>query len=175
MDYLNRVGLLSRVSILSTVSGGTITGAMYALSLAKKEPFRDFMRFYYQELEKQQDPCYEPFIQLGLKHLGSGLPTDTPSGRRNLITSMAQTYCETLFFDHATKRTHQFNDLLNSDTSPLNEITFNATDFRTGIAFRFQKSKFGWIGNRYTNLSPDWLASCVWRHRRGLILLSRRL
>ena len=51
MAYLEHVGLLPQLSRLSTVSGGTFTGARYILSLLeKKESFADFFNSFYQFL-----------------------------------------------------------------------------------------------------------------------------
>ncbi len=42
LRYLDRIGLAGNITILSTVSGGTLVGAAYALSLKKKTAFDDF-------------------------------------------------------------------------------------------------------------------------------------
>lgn len=52
-----------------------------------------------------------------------------------------------------------FGDILNNDTGPLKEIVFNATDFRTGLAFRFQKTSTGVIGNNKGQVNPKDAAS----------------
>lgn len=146
MSCLQRVGWLSRVKMLSTVSGGTFTGARYAISLTENQSFSEFFKQYYEELEDTS------LITCALQAIGSGTAPNIPSGRRNFITSMAQTYAEKLFNNQRTQQPYQFKDILDGNTAPLSEITFNATDFRTGLAFRFQKSRRGLIGNYYLAL-----------------------
>ena len=79
MAYLSRVGLMDHVEMLSTVSGGTFTGARYALSLLEKRPFDKFLQRYYGNLERQRDADQDPFFGVGLELLSNGKPTDTPS------------------------------------------------------------------------------------------------
>ena len=131
LAYLQRVDLLKRVTTLSTVSGGTITGAMYAVSRLEQLPFIEFYKQYYETLEKQQHADHDPLIKQGLRYLGSGDATDSLSARRNLIASMAEAYSQHLFIHGQQQRPYLLGDLLNGDTEPLTEITFNATDFST--------------------------------------------
>ncbi|ACK69008.1 hypothetical protein PCC7424_0545 [Gloeothece citriformis PCC 7424] len=42
LDFLHYVGLVDHITLLSTVSGGSITGAKFALSLAQGKSFQEF-------------------------------------------------------------------------------------------------------------------------------------
>ncbi len=146
LSYLDRIGLLSRLQAISTVSGGTFTGARYAASLVDRQSFADFFSDFYGDLARID------LVKLGLARLGDET-TLVPSGRRDLIVAMAQVYAETFFKDKGGKP-RLFGDILNVKTS-LPEIVFNTTEFRHGIAFRFQKSARGKIGNGYVAVPPD--------------------
>ncbi len=61
-----------------------------------------------------------------------------PSEKTDLITAAAQVYAET-FLKDANGKPYRFGDILNANI-PLTEVIFNATEFRTGLAFRFQCS-----------------------------------
>lgn len=132
LSYLDRTGLISRLTTLSTVSGGSFTGAKYALSLAEKMEFETFFRQYYDDLATIE------LVKLGLDCLSQG-KTSPPSGRKDLIIAFAQVYADT-FLKNKDGNPALFETILNSDTQ-LKEIIFNTTEFRHGIDFRFQKSK----------------------------------
>lgn len=149
LTYLQRVGLLERVRVLSTVSGGTFTGAKYALSCVEKTPPETFFRQYYEELRKSD------IFPQALRILADGCPLSNSSGRKDIITCAAQSYSETFFRRQLTDAPALFGDLLNRDTAPLEEIIFNSTDFRKGYAFRFQKAATGKIGNGATEVSKE--------------------
>jgi predicted acylesterase/phospholipase RssA len=124
--YLNRIGLLEKVTILSTVSGGTLTGLTYARSLKKKSGFDTFYKDFYNFLLKTD------LVKLSLKHIG--LRSDRELGYNNLITSIAEVYESELF------KEDRFEIFWDSEEIHLRELIFNATEFKTGIDFRFQKS-----------------------------------
>lgn len=132
LSYLDRTGLLARVQMLSTVSGGTFTGAKYALSLAEKTAFEDFFVQYYHDLETIK------LVDLALESLSKG-KVSPPSGRKDLIIACAQVYADT-FLRNNSGDPACFETILNTDTH-LKEIIFNTTEFRNGIDFRFQKSE----------------------------------
>ena len=50
LDTLHRLGLLRSVHVLSTVSGGTLTGLKYALSVTEGNAFEEFYRDFYNFL-----------------------------------------------------------------------------------------------------------------------------
>lgn len=132
LSYLDRTGLLPRVQMLSTVSGGTFTGAKYALSLAEKTEFQAFFAQYYDELQTIE------LVKLALDGLSEG-KMSPPSGRKDLIIACAQVYADT-FLRNKAGGPALFETILNTDTH-LKEIIFNTTEFRNGIDFRFQKSE----------------------------------
>lgn len=141
--YLHRCRLLRRVQRLSTVSGGTFTGARYALALVEQTPLEWFFQRFYRELAASR------LLPEALALLGSNEPLGAASPRRNLVTCAAEVYARTLFQRDDGSGPYWFADLLDGDTTPLSEISFNATDFHHGLSFRFQKSATGGlIGNR---------------------------
>lgn len=139
LTYLNRVHLLSHVKMMSTVSGGTLTGAKYALSLVEDQSFKDFYQEYYQLLQTTD------LIKLVLEKLGNK-ELQIPSARIDLITATAQVYAEN-FFKNAQGKPYRLRDIFDKNIA-IEEIIFNATEFRYGLAFRFQCSNSqGRFGN----------------------------
>jgi hypothetical protein len=141
LDLLHKVGLLKDVSCLSTVSGGSITGARWAMALIINEPFEAFFQSMCKFL------AHTDCIEAALKIVGAA--RKTPSRRVSLITAAAEVYATHLvpgitFGDVAT-RCHQ-----------LSEFTFNTTEFQSGLDFRFQKSQSAGapIGNNKYRLDP---------------------
>lgn len=122
---LSAVGLLEDVRILSTVSGGTFIGAAYALARSRGEPFAQFSTWFEERLRTQR-PAHR-----AIEILVSGRCERLP--RRTLIAAQAEAVDEQ-FLDGA-----RFGALFEGE-SHLEEITFNATDFRLGLPFRFQRS-----------------------------------
>jgi predicted acylesterase/phospholipase RssA len=131
LSYLNHVDLLKQVKMISTVSGGTFTGAKYTLSLVAEQSFTEFYQEFYNFLKNTK------LVELALNNL-SKKQSQTPSLRNDLITATAQAYAET-FLKDANGKPYLFGDILNANI-PLKEVIFNATEFRTGLAFRFQCS-----------------------------------
>lgn len=128
LDMLDRLDLLKDVSALSTVSGGTFTGMRYALSQKASEPFPAFFEKFKSDLLSVN------IAELALAKLAKSAPA-IPSGRWDVITACAQVYDEKFF---ARQR---FNVFWEDPPIPLTELIFNATEFRTAVAFRFQKSQ----------------------------------
>ena len=135
LDVLERLGLLEKVSILSTVSGGSLVGIGYALFLKTRDqaqPPRSFGDFY--------NDYFNFLPQLNtMEELVKGLNEPSPSGRRTVVGAMARIY-----------RDHYFEPVYGDpkfgifwDAQPeihLKDMIFNATDFKTGLAFRFQRN-----------------------------------
>ncbi|MEZ4698921.1 MAG: patatin-like phospholipase family protein [Rhodothermales bacterium] len=145
LAYLHRAGLLDQVEALSTVSGGTFAGAAYVLALIEKKPFEAFFSSFYGFL------THEVVLRKGLAGLSEEHP-DVPSGRKALIISMADVYTRTLC-SRPDGTPYVFGDVLDAGL-PIKEIAFNATEFQTGKAFRFQTSQTrGFIGNSSIRLS----------------------
>jgi predicted acylesterase/phospholipase RssA len=130
LSYLHRVQLLPQICRLSTVSGGTFIGAKYILSLVEGTDFPDFFRDFYQFLQTHD------LIKAGLAELSQRSPQ--PPRERKLITAMANVYANT-FLQDADGNPYTLGQILDADI-PVKEVAFNTTEFRTGVAFRFQKS-----------------------------------
>lgn len=116
---------------LSTVSGGTFTGAAYVLSLADNQPFDAFFSEFSAKLGRVH------LTKLWLQHLFQG-PSEAHSGRRDVIISAAQTYAEH-FYAHPDGRARYFDEVLAyvDRSEDLDVVVFNATEFHSGRAFRF--------------------------------------
>jgi predicted acylesterase/phospholipase RssA len=134
LDLFQRAGLLADVTGLSTVSGGTFTGARWALALARGESFGDFYSRFYRFLDSHDG------VDDALRALETA-GADRPSGRHSLITAAAETYARPDFMG-----TDTFGVLFDRPTS-LAHIIFNATELDTGVDFRFQRSEGSVIGN----------------------------
>lgn len=129
LDVLYRLGLLQSVRVLSTVSGGTLTGLKYALSVTEGASFEKFYSEFYDFLSDTN------VIARGLAGLNP--PADSPFAGQmpSLIRSAAQVYASPKMLGDKT-----FGVILNDQTSHLREVSFNATEFRTANYFRFQRS-----------------------------------
>jgi len=147
LDMLDRLDLLERVHILSSVSGGSLVGTSYALC---------------QQEGKGIQACFDNLYEFlpGLNTLEeilslvNGQKDLFPSGRRDLITSMANVLHEEYFSKFY--RSHRFGQFWDNSDSHLSEIMFNATEFKTGTAFRFQKSQFHCrIGNGHVHIEEE--------------------
>jgi len=134
LSYLDRVGLLEKVRMLSTVSGGSAVGMGYAVYTTLPEDGQRPLMKLYNELRESlpRDPAQ--LVEL-LQKAYDRQPV-APSGRRTLIANMAELYnhlfkfCDDRIFDifWQHKSTH------------LEEVVFNSTEFRTGVGFRFHRS-----------------------------------
>jgi len=129
LDTLNELGLLGGVRVMSTVSGGTLTGLLYAVSIAEHQSYPAFYEKAYDFL-KNTNVIRDAFQKMGAQNSGNLAPF--PS----LIRSAADVYDSLNVFGGRT-----FSLLLNSNEPQLNELSFNATEFRSGNSFRFQKSQ----------------------------------
>ena len=141
-SYLNTLvfqgkPLLSNLRLLSTISGGTITGVYYAYSLSsmksKEKGFEDFFRELYIFL-KNDELLKESVRLLNIKKQMSkhNIKGD------NVITIFASLYDNYLFKGATFEAINQYSD--------DNEIDFmfNATDIERSLPFRFQtRGKFG--------------------------------
>ncbi|MDR2039076.1 MAG: patatin-like phospholipase family protein [Bacteroidales bacterium] len=157
ITYLNRVSvdgatLLDKVTALSTVSGGTITGAKYALGIKKGETLEEIYASLYRFFLNTD------LISGSIERLCSTENWDQPRVK-SLISAFADLYDDLLF------QKDKFGVLLD-EKHPihLKHISFNATEFSTGLQFRFQVSEKifspitgipydGIIGNFNNNIS----------------------
>ena len=148
LDCLDRLGLLKNVSIVSSVSGGSLVASSYAVSQFQGKPFTECFENFYNFL---------PTLNT-VEEIFSSLTSDKdsyPSTQRNMITALANVLHDSYFakyYDSAN-----FGVLWNTEHSPkLSEVIINATEFKTGTAFRFQKSATGGkIGNGLINITQE--------------------
>ncbi|MFW2477398.1 MAG: patatin-like phospholipase family protein [Sediminibacterium sp.] len=165
LSYLNKVmlddkSLLRHVVALSTVSGGTITGTKYALSVQNDVPFHDF---YHELMDFMKEV---DLVGLSIERL-TVKDKHWPSGRvRSLICAIADVY-DSKLFNQAS-----FGRLLNdAPKCHLKHISFNATEFANALQFRFQWSEKviqedpnaperGLIGNYYIAI-PEKVAANI--------------
>lgn len=145
--------LLHQVRYISTASGGTITGALYALychhgMLGENPPEEWSFPHFYRKLTTLMQG--DKLLRAAFDHMTG------PAGSkaRNLINGFARAYDSELLFNGAT-----FGAMWeNLDDSPLKEVCFNATEFHSGLGFRFQtdginKGKYDErIGNRFLSV-----------------------
>lgn len=133
MQYENEP-LLKQLAILSSISGGTITGVVYAHTLAEGGSFDDFYHKMYGFLKK------DTLLTSALSKLNNpDAWKDRPLKQRNLINAFALVYDEELF--HGAT----LGSLL-AARGRLPEFAFNATDVEHSKVFRFAVSQFAVIG-----------------------------
>ena len=145
MAYLQQIRwrdkpLLSQLSVLSTISGGTITGMKYALCLAEGKSFETFYEELYQFLKEDQ------LLGRALATLNNDQAWQGSGKQRNLINAFALVYHRELLNEKT------FKALLDLPAGKSPELIFNSTDLENQLVFRFQKSKNGLIGNGKINL-----------------------
>lgn len=127
--------LLENVRIISTISGGTLTGVMYALKLAKGGDFKECFFKLYDQLDK------DDLVELALDKLNSPGGWKNRYKNRNLINAFSEVYNEH-FYDGAT-----FGDLYQSQDVHLTDAIFGASEFTAGLQYRFQESGSGDFGS----------------------------
>jgi len=151
MSMLDSLGLLNKVEIISSVSGGSLPGLGYALSQRFGRSFQDFFDDFFEFL-----PQLNILEQL-LAGMTNSIPP-SPSGRRDMITALANIYHEEyfkrFFGQYSVDGSVTFSMLLDPPRhGHVREMIFNATEFKTGSAFRFQVSDFRClIGNGNVSL-----------------------
>ncbi|MDN3548960.1 patatin-like phospholipase family protein [Mucilaginibacter aquaedulcis] len=121
--------LLDQVTVLSTVSGGTITGARYALGKKRDESFAMIYQSLYQFLSKPQ------IVPQALETLANSNGWNDKRVR-NLVTAFSDIYDRELFAGA------KFGDLMTDPVGKgLRHTSFNSTEFATALQFRFQWSE----------------------------------
>jgi len=140
MSMLDQLGLLSKVEIISSVSGGSLPGLGYCLSQRFGRPFQDFFDDFFEFLPRLN------ILEQLLAGMTAKVPP-SPSGRRDMITALANIYHEEyfnrFFGKYANDGSVTFDMLLDQPRNGhVREMIFNATEFKTGSAFRFQVSDF---------------------------------
>src|ERR1700761_3610454 len=91
MSYLDRLQyngkpLLENVKMLSTVSGGTITGIVYTLQRQQGKSFAEIYQFLLQKLRTID------LLTEGIEKLNPDAQWDNPFKRKNLINAFAELY-----------------------------------------------------------------------------------
>ena len=142
--------LLNCISVMSTVSGGTITGLKYMLALAQKQDINAMVRELFDFLYKE-DLIEDAFANIEKGRTGHGV---------SLIKIMASIY-DAKLFNHSVMG--DMMDCIND--IPIKHFSANATDFENGLPFRFQvtegriiddtKSTYGVFGNSNHRLRRD--------------------
>lgn len=144
IDFLNDMDLLKNVKSISSVSGGTITAARYAYSIAKDEDYSVFYSGLSTWLAENKLLSSALDRLNGWKSFGHK--------RKNLINAFALEYngfLDGMTFDYLEQK-------LDASDS-LEEVIFNSTDFSKGYQFRFRtgkRRKFGNKDNNYPELKP---------------------
>lgn len=146
LSYLDRLGILGDVAVLSGVSGGAFVVSTYAMSQAKGQSFAQYSDWMLARLRTGK------MAEWVLAELSGGKPKGL-SGRRSVIASLAESY-DRHFFEG-----FRFGRLVAAPPGHLEEVVISATDFRTGLGFRFQRH--GPCGNAQSPVDPALL-----RHAR---------
>lgn len=147
MSYLNRLQygdkpLLENVKMISTVSGGTITGAVYALQKQEGKSFEEIYDFMLGNLSKLD------LVKMGLDKLNPNGQWDSTHKRKNLINAFAELYNK-----HFTggKTLAAFDTM----KSHLEAVAFNSTEFNNAINFRFRNKGTGRNGNNFNPVPSE--------------------
>lgn len=126
LDVLERLGLIAKVRVLATISGGSLVGVLWTLARARGIPFPDFFRRFYRGLAGI-NVVAEAF---------AGLAATSEGGRRpSLARAAARVYARPEFAGEA-----RLGELMASDAVP-DDVLFCSTEMATGLAFRFQASR----------------------------------
>jgi hypothetical protein len=158
LDVLERLNLLKQVSMLSTVSGGSLVGIGYSLYLkmgAQCSPPKTFDTFFADFFEFL--PKLDTMVELI-----DGMDVPSESGHRTMVGAMARIYREHYFQPcYGDPRFEVFWDPSLPEIH-LKDMMFHASDFKTGLAFRFQYNDIVKndpdqenIGNEQVFLSPE--------------------
>ncbi|WP_461791640.1 patatin-like phospholipase family protein [Pedobacter sp.] len=127
LQYLHYQGkpLLENVEMISTVSGGTITGVVYALMKQNGSSFETCYHFLMDKLETID------LVATGIEKLNPDNHLKNKYKAKNLINAFAEQYDEhfTLGATLADFSTMKSN---------LKTVVFNATEFTNAINFRFR-------------------------------------
>src|SRR5262249_38102188 len=117
LEMLNQLKLIDSVKILSTVSGGTITGMAYALSRADQVPLEVFLAKFKAFLKSTN------VIGMALENLSQSSAINESKAMPSLIRAAASIYASDDLLGDKT-----FEHLL-QNCPVLEDLSFNATDF----------------------------------------------
>jgi predicted acylesterase/phospholipase RssA len=131
LSYLNHIEfnqqpLIKQMVMLSTVSGGTITGVKYALCLVQGKSFKQFYKELYGFLEK------DSLINEAFAMLNSNEKWEFKKKQKNLINAFSVIYQNQLLGDA------NFDVLIDYAKQNNLQFMFNATDLENALPFRFQ-------------------------------------
>jgi len=136
--------LLHRLKIISTISGGTLTGVMYALKLAQGKDFAACFDKLYQLMSEDK------LVDKALEKLNAPHTWSNKHKTRDLINAFSEVYNDS-FYEQAT-----FDTLYTGEPTHLNDAIFGSSEFTYGKQFRFQGNGYqGKFGNYFLNLSSD--------------------
>lgn len=127
--------MLRQLAVLSTISGGTITGVKYALCLAQGKSFEQFFEELYGFMKS------DTLLPSAMAALNNSNAWQGSLKQHNLINAFALVYHDKLL-DSAS-----FGVLLDTHKTHFPELSFNSTDIEHQEPFRFQKSERGRIGH----------------------------
>ncbi|MCB9082335.1 MAG: patatin-like phospholipase family protein [Lewinellaceae bacterium] len=143
LAFLDHLGLRKQVKAISTVSGGTITGAAYAQAQIDGQEFPAFFRSFYDWLANDQ------LAANAISNLNNDrLWQDSTyrHKRQTPINAFAIEYQKAF-----PGSLGEIEDAIEAGKCHVDRFVFNATDFSHGLTFRIQnqadKNKFG---NFYT-------------------------
>jgi len=130
MSYLNhlrhdKIPLLQKVEMISTVSGGTIPGVVYTLMLQNGDSFEQCYHLLIEKLGTID------LVAGGIAMLNPENELNNKCKAKNLINAFAQQYDEQ-FTAGATLKD------LDRMKGHLKAVVFNATEFTNAINFRFR-------------------------------------
>ncbi|MXV96695.1 MAG: hypothetical protein F4Z92_12745 [Gemmatimonadetes bacterium] len=144
---LHDLGLLARLQVISSVSGGSVIAAMYAYS---SESFSDFDGRVVELLRRglQRDIVREV---LRLRAIGKTVQAQLPIGAASITRSLTglwktppvRTFSRTEAFRETLRRSLFRNALMGDVARDSLDTVINATELRTGSAFRFGSRQSG--------------------------------
>ena len=157
LAYLDRVDLLKDVSLLSSVSGGSMVAAKYALTLKtapEDEPLHDTFRRFYEEFfgfSVNTDLILRVFEKLSA---GPERHATRKSRHQNVVLAVADINDES----EGCLNGARFEVFWGPRQIHIQELIFNATEFKTGLAFRFQykNNERRRSGNLFVPLPENW-------------------
>jgi hypothetical protein len=140
LSYLDALELqgqsvLSNLKMLSTISGGSITGVFYAYKCAKGKSFNAFFSELYQFLKRDE------LLKECSRHLNTEENLLMYGHKaKNIINTCSLIY-DLQLFEKAT-----FSVISKYSKETGKHFMFNATDIESAIPFRFQTRGFFWHG-----------------------------